>query len=119
MAEWLFRPGERSRSPSEKHVECSLRRLGYANDEATLRGFRANAATLLKETGRWNADAIERQRAHIQRNDVRRAYARGEPWDESTRIEARRAVTQEAQLVNCCRDRNTRSQSCKRVIDKS
>jgi integrase len=60
-----------------KHVKCNLRRLGYVNDEGTSRGFRASAATLLNETGRWNADAIERQLSHI------RAYARGEHWNES------------------------------------
>jgi len=41
---------------------------------------------LLNESGCWNADAIERQLAHIERNDVRRAYARGEFWDERVRM---------------------------------
>jgi integrase len=48
-----------------KHVKCNLRRLGYVNGEGTSRGFSASAATLLNETGRWNADAIERQLAHM------------------------------------------------------
>ncbi len=63
---------------SENTLNAALRRLGYGNDEATSHGFRASAATLLNESGCWNADAIERQLAHIERNDVRRAYARGE-----------------------------------------
>ena len=71
---------------SENTLNAALRRLGYGNDEATSHGFRASAATLLNETGRWNADAIERQLAHIERNDVRRAYARGEHWDERVRM---------------------------------
>jgi len=75
-----------TKSISENTLNAALRRLGYGNDEATSHGFRASAATLLNETGRWNADAIERQLAHIERNDVRRAYARGEHWDERVRM---------------------------------
>ncbi len=40
---------------SENTLNAALRRLGYGNDEATSHGFRASAATLLNETGRWNA----------------------------------------------------------------
>jgi integrase len=32
------------------------------------------ASTRLNETGRWNPDAIERQLAHQEGDDVRRAY---------------------------------------------
>jgi hypothetical protein len=39
------------------------------------------AAMLLNEMGTWSADAIERQLAH-QETGVRRAYARGEYWNE-------------------------------------
>jgi len=67
---------------SENTLNAALRRLVYGNDEATSHGFRASTATLLNESGCWNADAIERQLVHIERNDVRRAYARGEFWDE-------------------------------------
>jgi hypothetical protein len=31
---------------------------------------------------KWNPDAIERQLAHQDTSAVRRAYARGEYWDE-------------------------------------
>jgi len=48
--------------------------------------FRATAATLLNEANLWNADAIERQLAHVENNDVRRAYTRGEHWDERVRM---------------------------------
>jgi hypothetical protein len=36
--------------------------------------------------GRWNPDAIERQLAHAEGNAVRRAYARGEYWDERVQM---------------------------------
>jgi integrase len=47
--------------------------LGYGKDEMTAHGFRAAASTLLNESGKWNPDAIERQLAHVDGDDVRRA----------------------------------------------
>ena len=74
------------RAMSENTLNAALRRLGYSIDEVTAHGFRATAATLLNECNLWNADAIERQLAHVENNDVRRAYARGEHWDERVRM---------------------------------
>ena len=71
---------------SENTLNAALRRLGYGQDEATSHGFRATASTLLNESGMWNADAIERQLAHVDADAVRRAYARGEHWDERVRM---------------------------------
>lgn len=71
---------------SENTLNAALRRLGYAKDEVTAHGFRATASTLLNESGLWHADAIERQLAHIEADDVRRAYLRGEHWDERVRM---------------------------------
>jgi len=74
--------GSPRRPMSENAVNQALRRLGYETGEMTAHGFRAMAATLLNEMGRWNPDAIERQLAHQDTSAVRRAYARGEYWDE-------------------------------------
>ncbi len=84
---YLF-PSLRSvqRPMSENTVNAALRRMGYAQEEMTGHGFRAMAATLLNEMGLWNPDAIERQLAHQDSNAVRRAYARGEFWDELIRM---------------------------------
>lgn len=71
-----------TRPISENTLNAALRRLGYTKDDATAHGFRATASTLLNESGKWNPDAIERQLAHIESDDVRRAYARGLHWDE-------------------------------------
>jgi integrase len=73
---------------SENTLNAALRRLGYAQDEATSHGFRATASTLLNECGLWHPDAIERQLAHVEGNAVRRAYARGEHWEERVRMMA-------------------------------
>ena len=74
------------RSISENTLNGALRRLGYAKDEMTAHGFRAAASTILNETGQWHPDAIERQLGHIEGNDIRRAYARGEHWEERVRM---------------------------------
>lgn len=73
-ARYLF-PSVRThdRPMSENTVLAALRRLGYSKDEMTGHGFRSMASTILNEQG-WNIDAIERQLAHIERNQVRAAY---------------------------------------------
>jgi integrase len=80
----LLFPSLRSvhRPMSENTINAALRRMGYAQDEMTGHGFRAMASTLLNEMGKWNPDAIERQLAHAEGNAVRRAYTRGEYWNE-------------------------------------
>ena len=70
------------RPMSENTLNVALRRLGYAREEMTSHGFRAMASTLLNETGKWQPDAIERQLAHAETDSVRRAYSRGEYWEE-------------------------------------
>lgn len=61
------------RPMSENTVNAGLRRLGYTKEEMTGHGFRSMASTLLNEQG-WNRDAIERQLAHAERNNIRAAY---------------------------------------------
>ena len=68
---------------SENTLNAALRRLGYGPDQVTVHGFRTTASTRLNEMGRWNADAIERQLAHQEDDDVRRAYVHGADfWTE-------------------------------------
>jgi integrase len=53
----------------------------------TTHGFRTMASTRLNEMGRWNADAIERQLAHQEEDDVRRAYIHAaEYWAERVKM---------------------------------
>lgn len=80
----LVIPSVRSprRPISENTMNVALRRLGYGKEEMMAHGFRASASTLLNESGKWRPDVIERQLGHVEGNDVRRAYARGEYWDE-------------------------------------
>jgi integrase len=67
-------------------LNLAFEHMGYGQDEMTSHGFRASASTLLNESGLWNPDAIERQLGHVEQNNVRCAYARGEQWDERVRM---------------------------------
>jgi len=81
-------PSERSadRCMSENTINAALRRLGYGQDEMTGHGFRSAASSMLNESGFWNADAIERQLAHVDNDSVRRAYARADLREERVRM---------------------------------
>jgi integrase len=50
----------------------ALYRMGY-HGRATTHGFRAVASTILNENNLFNRDWIERQLAHVERNEVQRA----------------------------------------------
>lgn len=84
----LLFPSIRSatRPISDNTLNAALRRLGYDKTQMTAHGFRAMASTLLNEMGKWHPDAIERQLGHVESNDVRRAYARGEHWEERVKM---------------------------------
>jgi integrase len=62
----------------------ALKRMGYAG-KMTGHGFRAVASTILNEEG-FNADVIERQLAHCERNAIRGAYNRAEYLKERKRM---------------------------------
>jgi integrase len=79
---YVFPGRTASRPMSENAVLAALRRMGYSHDEMTGHGFRRSASTLLNESGKWNADAIERQLAHVESNEVRAAYNAAEYLDE-------------------------------------
>jgi len=66
-------PRTDSRPMSSNAVLSALRRMGYAKNEMSGHGFRSMASTLLNEQG-CNRDAIERQLAHAERNNVRAAF---------------------------------------------
>ncbi|WGJ13120.1 site-specific integrase [Methylocapsa sp. D3K7] len=61
-----------SRCMSENTINAALRRLGFDKDEMTGHGFRSAASSMLNESGLWNADAIERQLAHVDNDSARR-----------------------------------------------
>ena len=87
---WLF-PSVRSisRPMSENTLNAALRRLGYSKKQMTAHGFKGMASTRLNEMGCWNPDAIERQLAHQESDDVRRAYMHAaEYWPKRVKMNA-------------------------------
>ena len=87
-SKYLF-PSSRSwhRPLSENTFNAVLRRLGYSKDEMTAHGFRSMASTRLNEMGLGTPDVIERQLAHQEGNEVRRAYMHAaEFWPERVRM---------------------------------
>lgn len=86
-SEYLFQSIRMFHKPiSENTLNQALRRMGYTKEQVTAHGFRASFSTIANESGLWNPDAIERALAHVEANDVRRAYLRGEHWDERTKM---------------------------------
>lgn len=85
--QYLF-PGQtrRSKTMSENTLNKALRTMGFTKQEMTSHGFRATFATIANESGLWNPDAIERALAHVDKNAIRRVYARGEYWEERVRL---------------------------------
>jgi integrase len=84
----LVFPGLRSvtRPISENTMNGALRRIGFSQEEATAHGFRSTFSTLANDSGKWSVNAIEAALAHIEPNAVRRAYARGDYWDERLKM---------------------------------
>lgn len=81
-------PGRNPNKPiSNNTLLFALYRLGYKG-KMTGHGFRAVASTALNESGLFNPDAIERQLAHGERNEVRGAYNRAEYLPERIKIMA-------------------------------
>jgi len=83
---YLFTNGRAiSRPMSENAIIAALRYMGYERGQMTAHGFRTLASTLLNEQG-WSADAIERQLAHTERDEVHGAYNRAEYLIERRRM---------------------------------
>ena len=76
----------RGKAISENTLNQILRRLGFTKEQATSHGFRSSASSLLNESGLWNADAVEAELDHLDKDQVRSAYHRARYWDERVRM---------------------------------
>jgi integrase len=83
---YLF-PGGRGRLPymSENTINKAIALIGYKG-RVVGHGFRATASTILNESREFHPDAIERQLAHKDRNEIRAIYDRAEHLDERRRL---------------------------------
>jgi integrase len=77
-------PGRRDKMMSENAVLALLGRIGYKG-RMTGHGCRSMGSTWANEKG-YNADAIERQLAHVPKNKTRSAYNRAEYMDERRKM---------------------------------
>jgi integrase len=73
---------------SENTLNGALRRLGFDQTEMCSHGFRSTFSTLANESGKFSADSIEAALAHVDQNNVRRAYQRGQFWAERVELAA-------------------------------
>lgn len=79
---WLLPGRDSNRKPvSENTLLYALRNMGY-HRTATVHGFRGTASTILNESGKWNSDWIERQLAHVPKDQVRSAYNAAQWMDQ-------------------------------------
>lgn len=94
-------PSERapSRCMSEVTILAALRRMGYTKEQMTAHGFRSMASTRLNESHLWHRDAIERQLAHAERDEIRAAYNYAEHLPER-----RKMMTWWADYLDALRD---------------
>ena len=84
--QWLFPSRwDKSRPMGGRVLNTALQRISYGREIMTAHGFRAMAATILSEQG-WPSEAIERQLAHVDRNQVRAAYQRSELLPERRKM---------------------------------
>jgi len=78
---WIVKSPNRIDKPlSENAFLLLLKRIGM-RPLTTVHGLRATASTFLNEQG-FRFDVIERQLAHVEKNQVRKAYNHAEYWDE-------------------------------------
>lgn len=76
--------GKREKPISENTINAIIKRMGY-DKKLVGHGFRAMASTVLNEAG-FRSDVIEKLLAHVEKNQVRRAYNRAEYLDERREI---------------------------------
>jgi integrase len=83
----LVLPSIRSldRPLSENAMNSALRRMGYSQEDMTAHGFRPSASTILNERG-FSPDVIEAALAHIDENEIRRAYNRAKYLTERIKL---------------------------------
>lgn len=65
----------------------ALRTMGFSSEEVTSHGFRSTFMTMASESGLWSFDAVERALSHEEENKTRRAYLRGDFWEERVKLE--------------------------------
>jgi integrase len=74
--------GKAGRPLSENTMSVGLEAAGIQSSEHVPHGFRASASTMLNDSAKFTADAVERELSHKDEDQVRRAYRRSEAMAE-------------------------------------
>ena len=83
---FIFHSPQNPNKPiSENTLNKNLWALGYKGRHCS-HGFRSSASTLLNESKKYDKDVIEFQLAHLEKNQVRRAYNRAEYWEQRVQL---------------------------------
>ena len=77
--------GDLNRPMAETTLNKVFDTIGYGGGRFTPHGARSTASTALNSQG-WSGDAIERQLAHTERDQVRKAYNHSDMMDERRRM---------------------------------
>jgi integrase len=80
--DFIFTGQRKGRPLSENTLNVALRSLGYSKDDLTFHGFRSTFSTLGREVLKFEDELIERQLAHVEKNNVRAAYDRSHRLDD-------------------------------------
>jgi integrase len=83
----LESPARKGKPLSENGLLFALYSLGYRG-RMTGHGFRAVASSRLNESNLWSPNAIERQLAHKESDEVRAAYNRADHFEERVKMMA-------------------------------
>lgn len=74
-SEWLLPGVHPSRPISANTLIYGMYRAGFRS-RASVHGFRSTFSTIANDSALWRPDVIERQLAHVPKNEVRSAYNR-------------------------------------------
>lgn len=86
-SEWLLPGAYHGKPISENTLIVALYRMGYKG-KLTVHGLRTTASTILNESDQFRFDAIERQLAHVPKDEVREAYNAAQYMNERKRMMA-------------------------------
>ena len=69
---------------SENAMNAAPQTLGFKDHVS--HGFRSSFSSIANESGKWTPDAIERQLAHKDTDEVRATYDRSVRWKERVEL---------------------------------
>lgn len=82
---WISKSPNTIDKPMSENAMLNLLKRIKMDKHTTVHGLRSTASTLLNEQG-YRPDVIEAQLAHVEKNQVRKAYNHAEYWEERIKM---------------------------------